>query len=195
MRKKIITFLLVVTIIVQIAVPVGLLIHKSTEINNIKKYGQLCTFKGYNAYCYNGEIRVSIHIFGQTKQFAVVRQDENGQSYFEHYDEKPENPVYIDRDIKDYETVDFRVSFPMVAIKAANYKDVRDLYFEHRSNAGTDSETKVIIDENGSIPLGCIYYDELTVDAYVWKGRIYVEEIYVDGVEIETVLENLINRN
>lgn len=197
MRKKMVTIILAVTIIIQIAVPMGMLIHKSTEISQIKKHGQFHTFSAYLPHYYRGDFTIRLEIFGPTKQYVTINQDANGTEYYEHSDEKPSTPVYIDRYSEGYETKDFSISFPEVYIRTEEYENLSYIDFQKKMSFDTDSEDsadKVVIDDEGSTFANVVFYNEATVDAYIWKGKIYIEEVYIDSVDIKTVLEGLNNK-
>ncbi|MBQ7962585.1 MAG: hypothetical protein IJ289_08280 [Clostridia bacterium] len=197
MRKKILTIILAVTIIIQIAVPTGMLIHKSTEISQIKKYGQFHTFSAYLPHYYRGDFTIRLEIFGPTKQYVTINQDANGTEYYEHSDEKPSTPVYIDRYIEGYETKDFSISFPEVYIRTEEYENLSYIDFQKKMSFDTDSEDsaeKVAVDDEGATFANVVFYNEATVDAYILKGKIYIEDVYIDGVDIKTVLEGLNNK-
>lgn len=197
MRKKMVTIILAVTIIIQIAVPMGMLIHKSTEISQIKKHGQFHTFSAYLPHYHRGNFTIRLEIFGPTKQYVTINQDANGTEYYEHSDEKPSTPVYIDRYSEGYETKDFSISFPEVYIRTEEYENLSYIDFQKKMSFDTDSEDsaeKVVIDDEGATFANVVFYNEATVDAYIWEGKIYIEEVYIDSVDIKTVLEGLNNK-
>ena len=184
MRKKILSILLLVTIIIQIAIPTGLFIYKAVEISQIKANGKLYTFTGYRPYFSNGRLYINISIFGPNRQYAVLVSDPIGE-YFEHSDEKPDTPFYIDRYAGFYATNDFGVNFPEVYLVTENYDNITSIYFNKMLSFNSYTEEP---------PEDVAYYEEATIDAYFYKGKIYVTEIYIDGVDAETFLEGYNNR-
>ncbi len=185
MRKKILSILLTVTIIIQIAIPLGMLIHKSVEINLIKTQGEFHTFSGYRPHYNNGRLTVSLHVFGPNKQYVTVEKDVFGESVYEHSDEKPDTPFYIDRYAGFYATNDFGVNFPEVYLVTENYDNITSIYFNKMLSFNSYTEEP---------PEDVAYYEEATIDAYFYKGKIYVTEIYIDGVASATYLEKYNNR-
>ncbi len=184
MRKKILSVLLIVTIIIQIAIPVGMFVSKTVEISQTILKGELYTFSGYRPYYCNGRLSVNISLFGPNKQYAILVSDPIGE-YFEHSDEKPDTPYYIDRYAGYYATNDFGVNIPEVYIVTENYSNIETIDFIKKLSISSYSETP---------PEDVAYYDEVTVDAYIYKGKIYVTEIYIDGVDSKTFLEGYNNR-
>ena len=180
MRKKLLLIILVVTITIQIAIPLGMVIYNAIEISQIKQHGELYTFSGYRPYYSNGRLHVNISLFGPNRQYAIL----TGES-FEHSDDKPDTPYYIDRYGKYYATNDFGVNLPEVYIVTKNYDNITSIDFIKKLSINSYSETP---------PENVAYYDEVTIDAYIYKGKIYVIEIYIDGVNSETFLENYNNK-
>ncbi len=185
MRKKILSILLTVTIIIQIAIPLGMLIYKAVEINLIKTQGEFHTFSGYSPRYYNGRLTVSLHVFGPNKQYVTIATDPDGIKYYEHSEEKPGTPFYIDRYAGYYATNDFGVNFPEVYLVTENYDNISSIYFNKILSFNSYTEEP---------PEDVAYYEEATIDAYIYKGKIYVTEIYIDGIESATFLEQYNNR-
>ena len=56
MRKKILSILLIVTIIIQLSIPLGMFVYKTIEISQILSKGEMYTFSGYRPYYSNGRL-------------------------------------------------------------------------------------------------------------------------------------------
>lgn len=184
MRKKIFSILLIVTIIIQLSIPLGMFVYKTIEISQILSKGEMYTFSGYRPYYSNGRLYVNISIFGPNRQYAVLVSDPIGE-YFEHTDEKPDTPYYIDRYGGYYATNDFGVHYPEVHLVTGHYDNIREIDFIKKLSINSYPETP---------PHNVVYYDEVTIDAYIYKGKLYVTEIYIDGVDSQTFLEGYNNR-
>ena len=66
-----------------------------------------------------------------------------------------------------------------------NYENITSIDFIKKLSINSYAENP---------PENVAYYDEVTIDAYIYKGKLYVTEIYIDGVDSQTFLEGYNNR-
>lgn len=184
MRKKVLSILLIVTIIIQLSVPVGFLIYKAVEINLVKEKGELYTFSTYSPIFRKNRLYLRLDIFGPTRQYVVFSKDAEGNTFIEHSETKPDTDTYIDRYSNGYQTSDFSVEFPEISFRTGYYKNLDYLYFVKKMSYASYQDNP---------PENTVYYEDITAQVYIYKGRIYVNEIYIDGVDSATFLEKLNN--
>lgn len=182
MRKKYLTILLTVTIIIQIAIPLGMLVFKSSELNMVKEKGELYTFSAFRPDFYNNQLSARIWTTGASKQYVIINKDANGNAVYVNSEAKPDVSNYIDRYADNYETNDFGVFFPEVYIVTDKYTNLEYVKFQKKLSVNYQTQE---IDGN------VVFFDEVTVDAYVYNGKIYIEDIYIDDIASETYLKQL----
>ncbi len=182
MRKKILTILLTVTILIQISVPLSMIIHKSIELDTIKEKGELYTFSAFRPDFYNNRLSARIWTTGASKQYVIISKDANGNAVYVNSEAKPDVSNYIDRYCDNYETNDFGVSFPEVYITTDKYENLQNVNFNKKLSVNYYTQ-----ETDGNV----VFFDEVMVDAYVYNGKIYIEDIYIDGIASETYLKQL----
>lgn len=181
MRKNFLTIFLIVTIVIQIAVPVGFLIYKTVEISIVRTKGELYTFSTYSPIFKKNRLETKLDIFGPTRQYVVFSKDAEGNTVIEHSTTKPDSDIYIDRYSEKYHTNGFSVEFPYISLRTDYYKNIEYLIFikTTEDESYTEASAKTV------------YYKDITAEVYIYKGRIYINEIYIDGVDSETFMKEL----
>ncbi len=182
MHKRILTILLTITILIQIAVPLSMIIHKTIELKTVKEKGALYTFSAFLPDLYDNKLSAKIWTTGASKQYVIINTDENGKIVYTNSDEEPDVSNYINRYADSYKTKDFGVSFPEVYITTDNYDNLQNINFNKKFSLNNHTQ-----ETNGN----AVFFDEVTVDAYVYNGKIYIEDIYIDGIASETYLKQL----
>lgn len=182
MKKKIFTILLVVTITVQIATPLGMLIFKSAETAEIKEQGEIYSFSAFLPYYDENRLSARIWTTGASEQYVIITTDEKGFAVYTNSKEKPDVTNYIDRYAESSKTKDFGVNFPEVYITTDKYENLQDIHFEMKTSNKNNSQQI-----NGNT----VYYENITVESYVYNGKMYINNIYIDGIDSETYLKTL----
>lgn len=110
--------------------------------------------------------------YGDAERYAVINTDENGFSYISAFShEKPESGEYLGTSKKTYAWYDnFEKS-----IDAGLFKKV------------FDANPPMFIGEKLTVHP----YYKFTVKVHVYKGIAILDEMYVNGVEIEKFIKNL----
>lgn len=180
MNKKILSKLLIIAFIIQLFTPVAMVSHSVITERNIVKKGTEYRFAVEPVYAYEGKIELSVadHYRDLTKYslyyggeiYGRIGVLPNGFAYIEELvDTKPREGDYlVSRSdnywrfpISDYET-DENV--------AAN---VSEYIRENRNKSGFNNGRESLFD------------DEFYLSVNVYKGKIHVNGLYINGVAVE----------
>lgn len=177
MRKKLMTVFLVITLVVQLFVPAVMITCRYMEQHIAEENGEMFTFSVTQMSYYNSSFHFRM-ILNTRNNYLVPEVFTDGIAYFKSYDEKPDTDTYIDCSMRDYRTSEYGVSFPDIYIVTDDYRNLEFVEFM-RHHYYEDEKS------------GYVYYDECLVEAYVYKGKLFVSAVYIDGVDAKEYLSNL----
>lgn len=177
MRKKLMTVLLVVTIIIQIAAPVVMIGYRYAEQHVAEKNGEMYTFSATQLSYYNNSLHFRL-IMNTLNRYLVPEVYDDGLAYFRSYDNKPDTDSYIDRTLLSYRTSEYGVSFPDIYIVTEDYSNLEFVEFMRHHYYENEQS-------------GYVYFENCTVDAYIYKGKMFISQVYIDGVEANEFLSRL----
>lgn len=99
MRKKIMLPILIISIVIQLLVPVGMIVHGNNAEDDLQKYGKEYKFKVRIYSIYKGSIDYSLYDMGgwyQESKFGVIGEDADGYAIItETKTTRPEETNYI----------------------------------------------------------------------------------------------------
>lgn len=110
MLKKLMLPILIVSIIVQLLVPVGMIAYGNKAEDDLQKYGKEFKFQASVHSVEKGDVRYSLlesAVFYQDGRYGVIKEDSNGYAYFvETTAGKPKGTDYIRLNDKNREEID-----------------------------------------------------------------------------------------
>jgi hypothetical protein len=185
----------------QLCVPAGMIGFNHAYKALAERYGSLCKFPVSTVVYtgdYGGEVEPSLSFdiampgnssdydfFTETgelesaKPYAVISTGSDGFAVMSLTEERPDTDTYV-KSIENLYSFEFPAN--TMEIKGPTYKN-------SVSFAQGDAEYS----RRFWGPL-LYLFDEAYLEAYVYKGRVYVKEIYVDGVAIESKLAEVMEK-
>lgn len=181
--KKIVFILLAVTIVIQLAFPIGSIIKKNNLRLGLEKKGEVFKIEimplSYENYFEDGEARIDFDFKGREyqlgKKYAVFSAGEDGFGKFEMAANRPKDTNSYVKGADGY----WYFQLDESEFKGEKYENLR------RVNFITD-DSRFSIDPDGYIDVGI---EKAYVEAKIYKGALKVLGYYVDGKPLESVLE------
>ena len=98
MLKKLMLPILIISIVVQLLVPVGMIVYGNKAEDDLQKYGKEFKIPVYIQSIYNGSVDVRFYVYDLYRigHYAVLEEDENGYANLgQVQDTKPKTSNYI----------------------------------------------------------------------------------------------------
>lgn len=175
MRNKKGIIILIAVMFIQLLIPVGMIAYRNNEKDTALETGEKYLFRIEYLYYMDGCITFDIkNAYKIDTRYAAVEKGEDGYAVITASKSRPKGENYI------RSSVDTDFSFPEYIINTETYENLDFVQF-----------TNGTVSVNYETYLNS--YENIYLEAYVYKGEVSVNEIYIDGEKIEDVLEELNN--
>ncbi len=178
---------LIVAVALQMCAPLGIIIASSTVNYATVKYGEIINFEIQQIYYKGNTAELSLTTgYGTDKNYVIPVIDENGFAKASLYYVKPDGDTYIK--LKDSE---FYKSFPFsVTVETKIYTNIIPGYDKSIYSSLSLAKESVFSSELWFNDYD-IFFKESYLSAYVYKGNMVIEGVYIDGTEMNDYFENL----
>lgn len=177
MRKNRGFIVLIVIIILQLCIPVGMIVYKTTENTRTEENGVLCRFEISSMTYKDGELEFDIDIATYDdpgKNYAEIETNISGNAQLTLTDEQPDDPFYIKSSDK------YAFDFPLSVYKTEKYENLERIYLSKK----TDDDSLFTFSNH-------YRYNSAYLEAYVYNGSVSIVNIYIDGVEADEYLRRI----
>ena len=177
MKNKKMTIFLVLTIIIQLCVPVAMLVNYEKKMKEFNaNYKEICVYID-GVYCYENSFCIysnGLNEYDYTSNYVVFNEVEPGFYRWEKTDEKPEGKIYVDLNEKtrDFGYLDYRKN------NMPDGYSFYDIWYVNLYDRVQEAEN---IEKN--------YCEGPATKAYmvikVYNGIFEIKEVYINSIPIE----------
>lgn len=167
MRKKIMLSILIISIVIQLAVPVGMIAYGNKAEDDLQKYGKDYRFKIYVQNIYGGEVEYHLYdnaFLYQEGKYGVVEEDSDGYAFISETKKvKPKDTNYIRINREN------RIKMDKFSVECEkNFRRVKE-----------ESSYIVVRVYNGDFEIVELFIDGIPADEWVKKATVEKDEYSV----------------
>lgn len=177
MRRKLPLIILITIMLVQLFIPAGLIMYQNSSEETTQTKGEIFIFEIHNIAYSNKKLTFNVKLpYGIADNRYLIAENNGGDfSTLTYTNEKPETEYYIKSDERGF------FSFPVNHITTDEYKNLETAIFFKLTEP----------DEYTEADEGFVYFTEAYMYAYVYKGKISISKVFIDGIEAKEYLQQL----